>query len=359
MLIRKLIPTFLGSAVLLAAPPIQVGFVYNSPVGDCGWSYQHDQGRKEMEASLKGLVTTQVIENIPESADAERVLRTLAQSGCKVVFSTSFGYMNQTIKVAAQFPDVAFLHSTGYKGAKNVGLYNARFYEGRYLCGVIAGRMTKSNLAGYVAAFPIPEVIQGINAFAQGMRSVNPKAELRVIWVNSWYDPGKEREAASVLISQGCDMISHHASDPAVNQLVEEKHKELGVWSFGYPSDMGKYGPTSQLTATVHVWGPFYTETVKKVMAGQWTSANVWGGFKEGMVKLAPLNPAIPKDVRDQVAKLQEGLRTGKVHPFQGPVIAQDGTVKVPAGKTMTDDELGSMSYYVQGVAGVLPVKSN
>ncbi|TMH97905.1 MAG: BMP family ABC transporter substrate-binding protein, partial [Betaproteobacteria bacterium] len=243
----------LAAGAALAQAPLKVGFVYVSPVGDAGWTYQHDQGRKEMEKALSGKVETKFVENVPEGADAERVIRELASSGNKLIFTTSFGYMNPTIKVAAQFPNSVFEHATGYKTAKNVGIYNARFYEGRYLCGVIAGKMTKSNVAGYVAAFPIPEVVQGINAFTQGMRTVNPKAELKVIWTNSWYDPGREREAANTLISQGADVVTHHTDSTAVVQAAEEK----GKYAFGYHSDMSKYGAHAHLTATTHQWGAY------------------------------------------------------------------------------------------------------
>jgi basic membrane protein A len=354
---QKSVATILGGAILLAATsllaqaPTKVGFVYVSPIGDAGWTFQHDLGRKEMEAALKGKVTTQFVENVPEGADAERVIREMAQSGCKVVFTTSFGYMNPTLKVAPTYPNVAFLHATGYKQAANVGIYNARFYEGRYLNGVIAGKMTKSNIAGYVAAFPIPEVLQGINAFTQGMKSVNPKAEVRVIWVNSWFDPGKEREAALTLISQGADMVTHHTDSTAVVQAAEEK----GVNSFSYHSDMSKYGPKTQLSGTTHIWGEFYIKTLKEVMAGTWKPTSVWGGIKDGMIKIAPMNAAVPKDVKALVTKLEGEIRTGKRHPFAGPVVDQDGKTVVPAGKNMTDDELGAMNYYVQGVASKLP----
>ncbi len=233
-----------------------VCFVYVSPIGDAGWSYQHDQGRKQMEKALAGKVTTKFVENVSEGSDAERVIRELAQSGCLVVFTTSFGYMNYTEKVAKQFPKVVFMHATGYKTGPNLGIYNARFYEGRYLSGVIAGKMTKTNILGYVAAFPIPEVLQGINAFTRGARSVDPKAEVRVIWTNSWYDPGKEREAANTLIAQGADVITNHTDSTSVVQAAEEK----GKYAVGYHSDMSKYGPKAQLTATTHQWGDFYTK---------------------------------------------------------------------------------------------------
>lgn len=347
-----------AAAGLTAAEPTQVGFVYVSPVGDAGWTFQHDIGRKEMEAALKGKVTTKFIENVPEGADAERVIRGLATGGAKIIFTTSFGYMNPTEKVSRAMPDKFFFHATGYKTGKNFGIYNARFYEGRYLCGVIAGKMTKSNIAGYVAAFPIPEVMQGINAFTQGMRSVNPKAEVRVIWVNSWFDPGKEREAALTLMSQGADMVTHHTDSTAVVQAAEEKHKEnKNIYAFSYHSDMSKYGPTAQLTGTTHHWGEFYTKTVKDVLAGTWKGTNIWGGFKEGMIKLAPLNKAVPEDVKKLVLAKEKEIASGKLHPFAGPVVSQDGKERVPKGKNMTDGELGAMDYYVKGVASTLPKK--
>lgn len=340
--------------LLFAAPAraeTKVGFVYVSPVGDAGWTFQHDQGRKEMEQALGSEVVTKYIDNVPEGADAERVFRQLASSGYDIIFGTSFGYMNYMVRVAKQFPKVAFMHATGYKRGKNLGTYNARFYEGRYLCGVIAGHMTKTNILGYVAAFPIPEVVQGINAFALGARSVNPKAEVRVIWVNSWYDPGKERDAANTLLSQNADIITHHTDSTAVVQTAEEK----GKWAFGYHSDMSKYGPHAQLTATTHQWGAFYTKTVREVIAGTWKPTNVWGGFKEGMIALAPLNPVIPEDVRDEVQKLEAELKAGTFHPFTGPIVDQDGKELYAAGQVMTDDELGKMNFFVEGVASRFP----
>jgi simple sugar transport system substrate-binding protein len=336
-----------------AAAADNICYVYVSPIGDAGWTYQHDLGRREMEKALAGKVTTKYVESVAEGADAERVIRELAQSGCKVVFATSFGYMNYMEKVSKQFPKVIFMHATGYKSGPNFGIYNARFYEGRYLAGVVAGRMTKSNVLGYVAAFPIPEVLQGINAFARGARSVDPKAEVRVIWVNSWYDPGKEREAANTLISQGADVVTHHTDSTAVVQAAEEK----GKYAIGYHSDMAKYGPKTQLTASTHNWADFYIKTVNDAIAGTWKTTNVWGGMKEGMVRLAPLNAAVPADVKAQVARLEGEIKAGTLHPFAGPVVDQDGKTRVPAGKAMTDTELGKMDFYVEGVASKLPKK--
>jgi simple sugar transport system substrate-binding protein len=342
-----------GPLSALAQAPLKIGFVYVSPVGDAGWTYQHDLGRKQMEKALGAKVTTKFVESVPEGADAERVIRELAASGHALVFTTSFGYMNPTIKVAKSFPKVHFEHATGYKTDKNVGIYNARFYEGRYAAGVIAGSMTKSNTLGYVGAFPIPEVLQGINAFIRGARSVNPKAELKVIWVNSWYDPGREREAAMTLISQGADVVTHHTDSTAIVQAAEEK----GVYAVGYHSDMSKYGPKAHLTAVTHHWGDFYTKTAQDTLAGTAKPSNLWGGMKDGMIKLAPVSNAVPADVKAKVAQLEKDIAAGKFHPFTGPVKDQSGKERVAAGQVMTDKDLGTMDYYVEGVQGQLPKK--
>ena len=332
-----------------AAAADNIGFVYVSPIGDAGWTYQHDLGRLQLEKELD--VTTSYVENVAEGADAERVIREMAKRGDKVIFATSFGYMNYALKVSNQFRNTAFVHATGYKLGKNMGLVNARFYEGRYLNGIIAGEMTESNVLGYVAAFPIPEVLQGINAFIKGARSVNPNAELRVIWVNSWYDPGKERQAATTLLAQGADIITHHTDSTAVVQAAEE----AGKYAFGYHSDMSRFGPNAHLTATTHHWGDYYVKTVREVQAGTWKPTSVWGGYAEGMIKLAPLNDAIPADVRGKVKVLEADLAAGRFHPFTGPVVDQSGNTVVPAGQTMTDDQLNQMNYYLQGVVSKLP----
>jgi len=328
-----------------------VGFVYVSPIGDAGWTYQHDLGRLQLEKETG--VSTKYVENVAEGSDAERVIREMAKRGDKVIFATSFGYMNYMLKVSKKFPKTAFVHATGYKMGKNMGLYNARFYEGRYLTGVIAGEMTKSNILGYVAAFPIPEVLQGINAFIRGARSVNPKAELRVIWVNSWYDPGKERQASMTLMSQNADVITHHTDSTAVVQAAEEQ----GKYAFGYHSDMSKYGPKAHLTATTHHWGNYYTKTVKAVQAGNWKPENLWGGYKEGMIKLAPLNSAIPAELQTRIANMEKQMADGSLHAFTGPVVDQDGKTRVGAGQTLSDGDLSGMNYYVQGVVSKLPKK--
>lgn len=340
-----------AGASLAAQPRLKIGFVYVSPVGEAGWTYQHDLGRRAIEKAFGARVETKYVDSVQEGADAERVIRDLAQSGSQLVFTTSFGYMNPTVTVANEFPKVIFEHASGYRTAPNLGVYNARFYEGRYLAGVVAGRMTRTNVAGYVAAFPIPEVLQGINAFTRGMRSVNPKAETRVIWVSSWYDPGKERDAAMTLIQQKADVLTHHTDSTAVVKAAEER----GVYAIGYHSDMAKIAPKAQLTASTHDWTQFYVRTVQSVLDGKWTAASIWGGMKEGMVKLAPINPVVPKATRDLVARLGADIAAGRLHPFAGPVRDQRGHERVAAGRNMTDDDLQKMDYYVEGVQGRLP----
>ena len=360
MTVRKTLTKKLGLACIAlaisllagnAAAVDNAGFVYVTPIGDAGWTYQHNLGRIEMEKATG--VTSNYVENVAEGADAERVIREMAKRGDKVIFATSFGYMNYMLKVSKKFPDTAFVHATGYKMGDNMGIYNARFYEGRYLTGVIAGEMTESNVLGYVAAFPIPEVLQGINAFIQGARSVNPKAELRVIWVNSWFDPGKERQASMTLMSQGADVLTHHTDSTAVVQAAEEK----GKYAVGYHSDMSKYGPTAHLTATTHHWGDFYIKTIEQVKAGNWKPESLWGGYAKGMVSLAPLSPAIPAELQARIAKMEKQMADGSIHAFAGPVIDQRGETLVAAGHNMTDDQLGSMDFYVQCVVSKLPKK--
>jgi simple sugar transport system substrate-binding protein len=343
---------FVIPTIIFADPAItKVGFVYVGPIGDAGWTFQHDLARKQLERAFGNKLATQYVESVHEGADSERVIREMARSGCKVVFTTSFGYMNPTLKVARAFPNTVFMHATGYKTAHNVGIYNARFYEGRYLNGVMAGRMTKTNVAGIVAALPIPEVVMGINAFTRGMRSVNKHAKVKVIWTNSWFNPGREREAAAALIAQGADILTHHTDSTATIQVAEEKH----VMAFGHTSDEAKYGPHAQLSGTMHIWGGFYIKIVKEVLAGKWKSASTWGGLGQNMVALAPFNAKVPKELRNQVIKLKGQIMSGKLHPFAGPVIDQTGRERVPAGMTMSDDELGGMNYFVQGVESKLP----
>lgn len=340
-----------GTTPALAAEPLKVGFVYVSPVGDAGWTFQHETGRRQMQEALEGKVESKFIESVPEGGEAERVIRQFAADGYELVFTTSFGYMNPTVKVARRFPEVTFEHATGYKRGNNVGTYNVRFYEGRYLAGIVAGKMTKSGVAGYVAAFPIPEVLMGINAFTLGMQSVNAQAQTKVIWTNSWFDPGREREAADVLVAQGADVLTHHTDSTAVVQAAAEK----GAYAVGYHSDMSKYGPKAHLTAVTHHWGNFYTRMAQEVLDKSWKSRDVWGGIDAGMVSLAPMNPIVPQDVVALVKQKEEAIRNGSFHPFQGPVKDQDGEIRIAAGTTISDDDLLKMQWYVLGVQGKLP----
>ncbi len=337
----------MAAAAPAATTPLNIGFVYISPIGDAGWTTQHDQARKEMEKALGSKITTKYVENVPESADAERVIRDLAQTGSKLVITTSFGYMNPTLKVAKQFPNVKFIHLTGYKTAVNVANTNARFYEGRYLAGVLAAKMSKSHVAGYVAAFPIPEVLQGVNAFTRGMRSVDPKAEVKVVWVNSWFDPGKERDAAITLIGQGADVITHHTDSTAVVQAAEEK----GKYAIAYHSDMKKYGPKAQLAAVTHHWGAYYTKQAQAVIDGTWKTSSTWGGIKDGMVKLEGINSSVPAEVKQFVAAREKELVAGSLNPFTGPIKDNDGKVRLEKG-VLDDAALSKMDYFVEGVAG-------
>lgn len=346
------LPVLASPSAHAADPSLNVGFVYVSPIGEAGWTYQHDMGRKEMEKALGGKVKSKFVENVPEGADAERVIRDLAQQGNKLIFTTSFGYMNPTLKVAKQFPNVKFVHLTGYKTAPNVATTNARFYEGRYLAGVLAGKMTKSNVAGYIGAFPIPEVLQGINAFTRGMRSVNPKAEVKVVWVNSWFDPGKERDAAITLMGQGADVVTHHTDSHAAVQAAEEK----GKYAVGYHSDMKQFGPKAQLAAVTHHWVNYYTKAAQQVLDGSWKTSSVWGGIKDGMVKLEAINPSVPNDVKQQIAAIEKDIVSGKITPFDGPIKDNEGKVRHQKGP-MSDDALNKMDFYVEGVAGKLPGK--
>ncbi|MBC7500093.1 MAG: BMP family ABC transporter substrate-binding protein [Herminiimonas sp.] len=346
------LPAIAFSSVAVAADPLNVGFVYVSPIGEAGWTTQHDIGRKQMEKALGAGVRSKVVENVPEGADAERVIRDLAQQGNKLVFTTSFGYMNPTLKVAKQFPDVKFVHVTGYKTAANVASVNARFYEARYLSGILAGKMSKSNIAGYVAAFPIPEVLQGINAFTLGMRSVNPNAQVKVIWVNSWFDPGKERDAAITLMGQGADVVTHHTDSTATVQAAQEKDK----FAVAYHSDMRKFGPKAQIGAVTHHWGEYYTKAARDVTEGKWKPTSVWGGIKEGMVKLEGIGAVVPADVKQLVAMKEKEIVAGTLTPFTGPVKDNDGKLRLDKG-AMSDDALSKMDYYVEGVDGKLPAK--
>ncbi|WP_294254164.1 BMP family ABC transporter substrate-binding protein [uncultured Comamonas sp.] len=341
----------LGLGTPVAAEPLKVCFLYSNPIGESGWTYQHELARKELVAAMGDRISTKFVENIAEGPDAERVIRNFVQDGCRLIFTPSFGFMEPTLKVARTAPKITFMNGTGYKTAANVGTYNARWYEGRYLEGVIAGHMTRSNVVGYVGAFPIPEVLQGVNAFALGMRSANPKAQLRLIWVNSWYDPGRERDAANALIKLGADTMAYATSGVSIVTTGEEKK----VYTLGYYSDMTKFGPGTNLTSITQNWGRFYIRVVNEVLAGQWKPENTMGGLHDGIVKLAPLNPAIPAPVRAQVETMGREIASGQRLIFVGPIVDQQGTTRVPAGQNISANDLANMNYLVQGVDGLMP----
>lgn len=334
-----------------AADPTKVGFIYVGPIGDHGWTYRHNEGRLAIEKEFGDKVKTTFVESVSEGADAERVIRKLAQEGHDLIFTTSFGYMNATLKVAKQFPNVKFEHATGYKRDKNVSTYAARFYEGRHVAGLIAGKMTKSNVVGYIGSFPIPEVVRGINAFTLALRSVKPEAQVKVVWVNTWYDPGKESDAAKALIDQGADIISQHTDSPAPVQIAQER----GVWAIGQASDMSHFAPKSHMTAILDIWDHYYIERTKAVMDGTWTSEDTWAGLKDGMLDMSPYNEALPADVVAMAKQAVEDIKSGKVHPFQGPIKDQSGKEVVAAGQSLDDKALLTMDWYVEGVQGKLP----
>ena len=336
----------------MAEDPLKVGFVYIGPVGDHGWTYQHNEGRLAIEEEFGDKVQTTYVEFVPEGQDAERVIRQLAADGHKLIFTTSFGYMNPTNKVAKMFPDVHFEHATGYKRADNVATYSARFYEGRYVNGQIAGAMTKSNTIGYIASFPIPEVVRGINSFTLGLHSVNPDAKVKVVWVSTWFDPGKEGDAAKALIDQGADVLTQHTDSPAPLQVAEER----GVLAFGQASDMLAFAPTAHLTAIVNNWAPYYVDRTRAAMDGTWESQDVWDGIAKGMVVMSDFNSkSLPADVIAKAQETVEAIRSGQLHPFAGPIMDQEGNEVVAAGAVMSDGELLGMDYYVMGVDGSVP----
>jgi len=339
-----------GSASAPAAAPLKVAFVYVSPIGDAGWTYQHDQGRLAMERSLGDRVKTTVVESVAEGPDAERVMRDLASQGNTLIFATSFGYLEPALRVAADFPGVKFEHAGGYRSTPNLQTYNARYYEGRYLAGLVAGKSSKTGIAGYVAGFPVPEVIQGINAFALGMREANPKAQVNVLWLNTWFDPAREREAALTLIHQGADVLANHSASAAVAQAAEEQDVMLTA----YQSDMRRYAPHAQLTSVLHHWGGWYTQAARSVMDGRWTSAPVWGGLKDGFIELAPFSSAVSPETRALVDAKRRAIVAGRFSPFSGTLVDNDGKVRLARG-AMSDQEIASMNWFVQGVSGSLP----
>ena len=331
-------------------------YVYVSPAGHPGWTFQHDQGRLAMEKHFDGKVKTRYVENVSEGSDSERIIREMASSGCRVVFGTSFGYLNPITKVAQKFPKVSFLHATGYKSNKtNFDYYNARFYQGRYANGLVAGKVTKTNLVGYIAAFPIPEVLQGINAFTLGLRESNPDAKVRVIWTSSWYDPAKERSAAKTLISQGADILTYHVDSTAVPMVA----KEEGKWVVSYHSDTAGLVADTQLTGTTHEWGQYYIDVMDQIIKGTWKPTNLWGGYAEKMVRTLPISSKITGKQADElkalVSSAEKKLIENPSFPFVGPFKNKAGKVILSSGQSMTDEQLNKMNYYVEGVDSPFP----
>ena len=336
---------WVGSAVA-ADKEFKVGFIYVSPVGDAGWSYSHDVGRQAIEA-MDG-VTTSYVEAVPEGPDSERVMTNMARKDFDIIVATSFGYMDSMLKVAKQFPKTVFLHCSGFKTAENMGNFFGRMYQARYLSGMVAGAMTKSNTIGYVAAFPIPEVIRGINAFTLGVRAVNPKATVRVVWTKTWYDPATEKEAGKSLLDVGADVVAQHQDSPGPQEAAQEK----GVYSIGYNSDMSTFAPKAHLTAPVWNWKVYYTKVVDEVRKGTWKAGSVWPGMAEGIVDLAPFGPMVPKEVQDKVNAEKARIIAGEQKIFVGPIKDQSGAVKVAAGAVASDEELLGMTWFVDGVIG-------
>ncbi|MEI6308246.1 MAG: BMP family ABC transporter substrate-binding protein [bacterium] len=334
-------------------PKFRVAFIYIGPIGDGGWTFEHEQGRLMLLQNVPG-IEAKFIESVPEGADSTKVIRDYAQQGFNVIITTSFGYMDPTIEVAKDFPNTIFLHCSGYKTAANVGTYFGKIEEPRYLSGMAAGKMTKTNKLGYVAAFPIPEVIRGINAFTLGVRAVNPAATVNVVWTNTWYDPAKERQAAEGLLDTGCDVIAQHQDTPGPQQAAEA----AGKYGVGYDSDMAKFAPKAVLTCPVWNWGSYYVDAVKRIKAGAWKTEQYWGGMKDGMVSLTPLANFVPADVKTLVDAKKAEVMAGTFDIFSifaGPLKDQTGAVKVAAGAKMTGEEILNMMWFVEGVNGQIP----
>ena len=328
--------------------PLKVAFVYVAPITDAGWVHQHEVARRSVDAAFADKVKTSYVENVAEGADAERVIRDLARQGNQLIFTPSFGYMEPTLKVAKEFPNVKFESITGYKTAPNVAAANARYYEGRYLAGIAAGRMTKTHVAGYVAGFPIPEVLQGINAFTLGMRSVDPKAQVKVVWLNTWFDPARERDAAMTLFNQDVDVIAFHTASTAVMAAAQER----GKMAVAYHSDMRQTAPDAQIVAVTHHWADYYARRVQAVLDGSWKSGSFWGGVKDAMVRAGDFGPKVPQAVQDEVLARQKDIALGKLRPFAGPISDNEGKPVLAQGQALTDEQIQGMNYLVAGVQG-------
>ena len=335
-----------------AQDKVKVGFIYVGPVGDGGWTYEHDQGRLALEAALGDQVETVYQESVPEGADAERAMTQMALAGADLIFTTSFGYMDPTLNVASKFPDVKFEHATGFKRADNVSTYSARFYEGRAVQGLIAGRMTKTNKIGYIGSFPIPEVIRGINASYLHAKRVNPDVEFSIIWVFTWFDPAKEADAATALIEQGADVILQH-TDSTAPQAAAQKAGD--VITFGQASDMAQYKPSPRVSSIIDNWGPYYIARTQAVIDGTWTSTDTWDGIGAGMVGIGEITDAVPADVKAEAEALRDAIAAGEYFPFTGPINKQDGSVWLADGEVADDGTLAGMSFYIEGLSGDIP----
>jgi simple sugar transport system substrate-binding protein len=342
-----------GTAFADGHAKTKVGFVYVGPVGDGGWTYEHDQGRLAVEAEFGDKVETVYQENVPEGADATRVITQMALSGADIIFTTSFGYMDPTNEVAAKFPEVKFEHATGYKrNTPNVSTYSARFYEGRAIQGHIAGKMTKSNKIGYIASFPIPEVIRGINSAYLHAKAVNPDVEFNIVWAYTWFDPAKEADAATALIEQGADVILQHTDSTAPQAAAQ---KADGVITFGQASDMGEYAPLPRVSSIIDDWAPYYIDRVRAVMDGTWESKDTWDGIGPGMVKIGEISDAVPADIKAEALAMRDAIASGEYKPFTGPINKQDGSAWLADGETADDGTLAGMNFYVEGITGEIP----
>ena len=340
----------LGTAAIAA--DVKVGFVYVGPIGDGGWTYEHDKGRLAVEKHFGDRVETIYQENVPEGADAERVMTTMAMQGADLIFTTSFGYMDPTINVAKKFPNVKFEHATGYKRSDNVSTYSARFYEGRAIQGHIAGKMTKTNKVGYIASFPIPEVIRGINSAYIHAKKVNPDIEFNIIWAYTWFDPAKEADAAKALIDQGADVILQHTDSTAPQAAAKEAGN---VITFGQASDMGEYAPMPRVSSIIDDWAPYYVARTQAVLDGSWESVDTWDGIGPGMVGIGEISDAVPADVKAEALAMRDAIANGTYHPFTGPIKKQDGSDWLGAGETSDDGTLLGMNFYVEGITAEVP----
>ena len=340
----------LGTAAIAA--DVKVGFVYVGPIGDGGWTYEHDKGRLAVEKHFGDRVETIYQENVPEGADAERVMTTMAMQGADLIFTTSFGYMDPTINVAKKFPNVKFEHATGYKRSDNVSTYSARFYEGRAIQGHIAGKMTKTNKVGYIASFPIPEVIRGINSAYIHAKKVNPNIEFNIIWAYTWFDPAKEADAAKALIDQGADVILQHTDSTAPQAAAKEAGN---VITFGQASDMGEYAPMPRVSSIIDDWAPYYVARTQAVLDGSWESVDTWDGIGPGMVGIGEISDAVPADVKAEALAMRDAIANGTYHPFTGPIKKQEGSDWLGAGETSDDGTLLGMQFYVEGITAEVP----